>query len=202
MTERAAARAAAAETRLPPAGVQRLLIALCAAGLVFVAVHYVIAFAAVPRYIQRVTDGEVPASVVGGEADVSNELMAEEAAKRGLSLRGYALYSLALSFGIAAAFCAAAGLVLWKHGGDWVRWLAALLLFFFPTGSLFSVAIIAFREAEVFRGASFMLWAPLLWFLFLFPNGGAPAKWMRWPAAAASGLFERRVRQSAEEAQP
>ena len=183
MTDLATERAGQAPSAAAPWPAQRLVMAACAVLLVLVAVQYLVTLVGVPRYYQRVTHGEVPTLVFGGDSDVSNALVAAAAAKRGLSLGAYAVYNLLVTFGVAAGFCAAAGLVLWKHGGDWFRWLTAVLLAFFPTGELFPISIVAFPEAFPYLSAGGLLWPLLLLFLFLFPNGRAPARWTRWPMA-------------------
>jgi hypothetical protein len=181
MTERAAGSRRPAPTRA-----QRLAIGVCAALMVYLALVYLVTLAGVPRYFQRVTGGEVPTVTMGGDGDVSNAIVAAAAASRGQSLAVYAVYNLVVKGLVAAGFWTAAALVLWGHGRDGFRWLTALLLFFYPSGELYTVALIA-NDAPVFLGAGGLLWP--LWpvFLFLFPNGRAPARWMRWPMVGFVG---------------
>jgi hypothetical protein len=176
--------AAGTMTAARPTRAQRLVIVLCALGLVYVALNYVLILAAAPVFYQRVVAGTVPERLLGGDADVSNAIVASQAAARGLSLGAYALYYLALNFGLAVVFCAAAGLVLWQHGGDWFRWLTALLLAFFATGSLDRVLWVAFPTLARYLSVGALLWPMLQVFIFLFPNGRAPSRWLVWTTTA------------------
>ena len=184
MTKNATTGPAVDESRPTSTRPQRLLIVLCALGLAYLVVLYALLLAGAPLFYQRVMTGTVPERVVVGQADVSNAIMAQEAAVRGLSLGGYALYFLALNFGTAAVFCAAAGLVLWKHEGDWFRWLTALVLVFFPTGNLGPMLTIAFPALTLYYVVGGLLWPLLQVFLFLFPNGRSPSRWLLWTTAA------------------
>ena len=58
--------------------------------MLHVALTYLVVLAGVPRYYERVTTGQVPTVEIGGGSDVSNALIAAEAASRGLSLEAYA----------------------------------------------------------------------------------------------------------------
>jgi hypothetical protein len=89
------------------------------------------------------------------------------------------------SFGTALGFWVAAALVLWKHGGDWYRWLTALMLFFFPSGTLAVITNVAHPDLAPYIGVLALMWPLFLIFLFLFPTGRAAPRWMRWPI----GLF-------------
>ena len=157
------------------------MIAICAVLLVLVAAHHLFTLASVPPFYQRVSRGEVPTLIFGGASDVSPEIMATNAARRGLSLPAYAIYFLVLNFSIALGFWAAAGLVLWKRGDDWFRWLTALMLGFFPSGGLYRIALVAFPSAYPYLSAGSLLWPGFLVFLYLFPDGRAVPRWSRWP---------------------
>jgi hypothetical protein len=161
----------------------RWRIAACAVLLVLVAAHYLLILTEAPIFYQRVASREVPTLGIGGNSDVSNAIMAAEAERRGLSLEGYALYYLALAFGSAAPFWVAAGLVLWKHGGDWFRWLTALVLFFFPSGAMARIPSVAHPDLSAYINVLSLLWPLFLLFLYLFPDGRAVPRWSRWPVA-------------------
>jgi hypothetical protein len=162
----------------------RLLIAVCAALLILMAVLYAVMLAGVPLYVQRVAQGDVPTLLLGGRSDVSNEIVAASAAARHLSLEAYAVYFLGLNFFIAAGFWAAAALVLWKAGRGWFRWFTALVLVFFPSGSLHQVSLVAHPEIAPYLSVGGLLWPIYLLFLYLFPDGRAVPRWSRWPMAA------------------
>ncbi len=159
----------------------RLRIAACAVLLVLVAAQYLLILFEAPIFYQRVVDRDVPVLGIGGASDVSNEIMAAKAAARGLSLEAYALYYLLVVFGSAAPFWVAAALVLWKHGGEWYRWLTALMLFFFPSGLMSSISFVAHPGLAPYLGVLALLWPLFLIFLYLFPDGRAVPRWSRLP---------------------
>ena len=171
-----------------PSRAARWVIAGCAAAMVYVALTYLVVVAGVPRYLQRVAEGQVPTLLIGGNGDVSNAIVAAEAASRGLSLEAYAAYNLALNGLIALGFWTAAALVLWRRGDDWYRWLTALLLFFFPSGTLSQISLIAFPAARAWLDAGSLLWPLFQVFLYLFPDGRLPGRAWRWPMAVTVGV--------------
>jgi len=154
--------------------------AVCAVLLVFVVIQHITVLASVPSFYQRVTHGQVPTIVAAGREQTSNGLFAARAAARGLSVSAYAAYYLVLNFGIALGFWAAAGLVLWKAGNDWFRWLTALVLTFFPGGALYQITLVT-QISYAYLGFGAVLWPMYALFLYLFPNGRAVPHWSRWP---------------------
>jgi hypothetical protein len=168
------------------ARLNRLRILACAVLLAITAGHYVLNLFEAPIFYQRVVSGDVPTLGIGGASDVSNEIIAADAARRGLSLEAYAVYFLLLSFGTALGFWVPAGLVLWKHGGDWFRWLTALMLFFFPSSNLSIVTNVAHPQLAPYIGVLALMWPMFLLFLFLFPNGRAVPRWSRWLVAGVA----------------
>ena len=162
----------------------RVLKAVCAALIVFAGSHLLLELAAIPRYYQRVTNGTVPVVRVGSEITMSNEIVAEAAASRGMAVATYAAYSIALKVVITLGFVSIAALILWKARREWFHWFTAFVLLFYPTGQLYdftSVAQIAYTYVTV--GA--ILWPAYLLFLYLFPNGRAVPRWTRWPGAGS-----------------
>jgi hypothetical protein len=159
----------------------RALVAACAVLLALVAAQYLFILAGVPRFYERVATGQVHTRLFGDDRDISPEIIAAYAAERGLSLPGYAAYFLAQNFAVALGFWVAAGLILWKNGGDWFRWFTAVMLAFVPSGTLFQISIVAFPDISPYVDAIALLWPGLLLFLALFPDGRAVPRWSRWP---------------------
>jgi hypothetical protein len=169
------------------AAANRWRMALCAVGLLLVLVQHAIVLGSVPLYYKRVTQGAVPTVASAGQVQISNALVQQRADRRGLTLPGYALYYLGLNLGIALCFWGAAALVLWKAGGDWFRWLTALVLAGFPGGTLYTIVRVT-QVATPYFDFGAVLWPLFLLFLYWFPNGRAVPRWSRWPMAVYAVL--------------
>jgi signal transduction histidine kinase len=154
--------------------------AICAVLIVFVASHIVLQLVSIPRYYQRVTTGTVPTILLGsGEVTMSNALVAEWAAERGMDLQTYALYSIALNVTITLGFAAVAALILWKAHREWFHWFTALVLLFYPSGGLWEFTQIS-QVAYPYIALGGLLWPSFFLFLYLFPNGRAVPRWTYW----------------------
>jgi len=98
--------------REPEGGLTNRLLILCFALALAINVGYtLVGLASIPTYYERVTTQTVEPYVIGDRTVISNELVAKEAAERGLSLSAYAVYQVALN-------CVMA-LVPWR----WRQWL-------------------------------------------------------------------------------
>jgi len=86
---------------IPPSRYDRLL-TVCFAVLLAIQVLYpLIGFASIPSYYHRVTTQTVASVVYYGEVQISDELVAQMASERGLSLTQYAVYRIVLSMAAA-----------------------------------------------------------------------------------------------------
>jgi hypothetical protein len=161
----------------------RALILIIAALLVITLSQHALSLAGIPSYYQRVVSRSLPEVKSQEQVRMSNELVAAEAAARGMDLRTYAIYTIALTLVSTLVFFGVAALILWKAQGDWFRWFTAFILFFVPGGSLFTFTVasqIGFRYVS----AGSVLWPLFLLYLYLFPNGKAEPRWTRWPMGA------------------
>ena len=102
---------------------------------------------------------------------VDNALLALEATARGMTLRGYAIYSLLLNLLVAGGFILAGLLILSRAQRDWFRWFTGFILLFFPLGALAACVVAGFNGGFFLLGS--LLWPTFLIFLYLFPNGRA-----------------------------
>ena len=165
----------------------RILRVLCGLLIVYVASVIVISFASIPAYYQRVTSLEVSTLIVGGEEWASNAMVANWAADRGMPLRTYALYKIALYTVITLGFSAVAVLILMKARRQWFHWFTAFVLLFVPTGMLWEFSIVT-RIALHYVEVGALLWPAFLLFLYLFPNGTGVPRWTRWVMGAVALL--------------
>jgi signal transduction histidine kinase len=118
--------------------------------------------------------------LVGGEAIVSNELVAQWASERSMTLQTYALYSIAFNVTITLGFAAIAAVILWKARKEWFHWFTALVLLFYPSGGLREFTLVS-QIAYHYIALGGVLWPTFLLFLYLFPNGRAVPRWTYWP---------------------
>lgn len=174
-------------TNAPDNRRNRLLQIVCAVLIAFVASLILLTFAAIPAYYQRVTTGQVPTIVLGGEVVVSNQRVAEWAAQRGMPLAMYALYSITLNGAIVLGAASVAALILWKARRQWFHWFTALVLLFFPMGGLEEFTLVS-QLAYEYIALGGLLWPLFALFLYLFPNGRAVPRWARWPVGALAVL--------------
>ena len=161
----------------------RFAIALCAALLVLVAAQYVFIFASVPVYYRLAIAGHIPTQTIKSDTFISQAMLVDAAAQRGMTLPTYIVYNLALNGLIGLGFWCVAGLVLWRARQDWFRWFTALVLAFYPSGGLWPIASAAYPVAAAYLDFLSLLWPGFLLFLYLFPNGRAVPRWSRWPMA-------------------
>ncbi|RPI32076.1 MAG: hypothetical protein EHM70_09860 [Chloroflexota bacterium] len=151
----------------------------CAVLIVLVASQVALSLAGIPLYYQRVTTASVPTLVVGSEVRMSNDLVNQWAAERGMSLHTYALYSILLNLTITIGFTLVAALILLKARRQWFHWFTALVLLFIPTGGLWEFTMVS-QVGYRFVTTGGLLWPIFLLFLYLFPNGRAVPRWTRW----------------------
>src|SRR5207249_10755659 len=127
--------------------------------------------------------GQVPTQALAGETILSQALLEQGAALRGMPLPAYLVYNLGVNLVLAAGFWCAAGLVAWQARRDWYRWFAVLMLAFFPAGNLQQLGAAAYPVAARYLDFLALLWPCLPLFIFLFPDGRAVPRWRRWPLA-------------------
>jgi hypothetical protein len=148
------------------------LLAFCFALALAVNVSYtLVGLASIPAYYERVTTQTIEPYALAGITFISNEMVAKEAAERGLSLPAYAGYQVVLNSGLALAALAVAAVVVWRARGWWFAWYSAFIIVFLGEYALaqqvYAARLIPVEWYEV--GAIF--WFLLLPYLYLFPNG-------------------------------
>ena len=173
--------------KVPSSRLNRVLKAVCGVLIVFVVSQIGLAVAGFPRYYQRVTTGQAPTVILGGDTRVSNELIAAWAAERGMTLQTYALYFLALQLVVTLGFASVGGLILWRARRDWFHWFTALVLLFYPIGGLWNIVLVS-QIGYHYVSLGGLLWPSYLVFLYLFPNGRAVPQWTRWPMSVLATI--------------
>ena len=90
----------------------RLLTGFFAILLAMQVLYLLVGFASIPLYYHRVTTQAIPSVVYYGQVQISNQLVAEMAAERGLSLTRYATYRIIVNTAAALIPLVQAGTVI------------------------------------------------------------------------------------------
>ena len=146
-----------------------------------------LSLAGIPSYYQRVVSRSLPEVSFQGQVKISNELVAANAAVRGMDLRAYAIYTIVTNLVNTLVYFGIAAIILWKAQGEWFRWFTAFILIFIPGGGLFTFTL-ASQIGLPFVNAGTILWPLFLLYLYLFPNGKAVPAWTRWPMVLIVGV--------------
>ena len=165
----------------------RWVIRVCAALLVVMAVQYVFIMVSVPAFYRLAVNGQVRTLMTGTDVFFSQALLAENAARRGLTLPAYVVYFVVLNAVIAIGFWIAGAIVVLRARREWFRWFTALVLWFYPSGTLWLILTVANPVAAAYFDVLSLLWPCFPLFLFLFPDGRAAPHWARWPMAGFFG---------------
>ncbi len=142
--------------------------------------YLLIGLAGIPLYARRVTTQTVAPVAYYGEVRLSNEIIAQLAAARELSLGQYTAYR---SLGNAAAALiplAVAILIVWRAGWQWFAWYTAFILVFLGGFFLDGQTQVSRLIPFVVLGAKDIFWPLVLLYLFLFPNGRAVPRRSAW----------------------
>lgn len=168
-------------------GFPRIRILIFFALLVITLSQEALSLAGIPLYYQRVVSRNIPEVSYQGQVKISNELVAENAAIRGMDLHTYAIYTIVTNLLNTLVYFGIAALILWKAQGEWFRWFTAFILIFIPGGGLFTFTL-ASQIGFWFVSAGAVLWPLFLLYLYLFPNGKAAPSWTRWPMGFIVGV--------------
>ncbi|MEP7356728.1 MAG: hypothetical protein ABI847_05775 [Anaerolineales bacterium] len=160
--------------------VNRWLIRICQALLVALAAQYIFVFISVPAFYRLAVTGQVPTLLIGTDVTLSQGLLAGEAARRGLPLPTYIVYFLVLNGVIAIGFWIAGAIVTLRSKDQWFPWFTALVLWFYPSGTLWLICRAAYPVPAAYFDVLALLWPCFPLFLFLFPDGRAAPRGARW----------------------
>ena len=162
----------------------RLLTGFFAILLAMQVLYLLVGFASIPLYYHRVTTQAIPSVVYYGQVQISNQLVAEMAAGRGLSLTRYAAYRIIVNTAAALIPLALAALIVRRARWQWFAWFTAFVIVFLGESALSEQTLVSqFISVEVF-GANAIFWFLVLPYLFLFPNGKAVPRRAGWLVGA------------------
>jgi hypothetical protein len=151
--------------------INRLLTIFFAAMLTIQVGYLLIGLASHPVYYHRVTTQTIEPVIYYGEVQISNELVAQMATERGLSLVQYAIYRIIVNTLAALIPLGLAILIIWRSKGQWFAWFTAFIIVFLGESVLSEQTLITkYISIEVF-GANAIFWFLVLLYFFLFPNG-------------------------------
>ncbi len=162
----------------------RLLTSVFAVFLAIQVLYLLIGVASIPLYYHRVTTQTIEPVVYNGKVQISNELVVQMAAERGLSLMQYAAYRIVFNTLAALIPLAVAALIVRRARWQWFAWFTAFIIIFLGESALSEQTLVSrFISVEVF-GANAIFWFLVLLYLFLFPNGKAVPRHAAWLVGA------------------
>ena len=165
-------------------GLNRLLTIIFAMLLAAQVLYLLIGFASAPVYYHRVTAETIEPVVYYGKVQISNELVAQMADERAMSLTQYAVYRIVVNALAALIPLMVAALIVRRARWQWFAWFTAFIIVFLGESALSEQTLVShFISVEVF-GANAIFWFLVLPYLFLFPNGTAVPRRAAWLVGA------------------
>ena len=137
-----------------------------------------------PAYVERVTTLTIEPFSFGVDVQFSNEIVAAQAAARGMSMSTYAWWNMALAVAFVALFGVVAALILWRANDGWFTRFSAAILIFLGGLPLTDPLRAARLLPDFWLVAPSLAWPLYLLYFFLFPNGRVVPLWARWPVGA------------------
>jgi hypothetical protein len=165
---------------------ERLLILFFAFAFFLNVGYMLLGFASIPLYYQRVVTQTVEPVVVGGQVQISNEIITGEAAERGLSIPQYAIYQIILNSTLALIPLIVAIVVVRRAGKQWFAWYTAFIIVFLGEYALSSQIEIARLIPQQIYGLGAIFWFLMLPYFYLFPNGKLVPRRALWIVGAVT----------------
>ena len=165
-------------------GLNRLLTIFFAVLLAVQVLYLLIGFASIPLYYHRVTAETIEPVVYYGKVQINNELVAQMASARGLSVKQYAAYRSVVNAIVALIPLLIAALIVRRARWQWFAWFSAFIIVFLGEYVLSEQTLVAqYISVEAF-GVNAISWFLVLPYLFLFPNGRAVPRRAAWLVGA------------------
>jgi hypothetical protein len=148
-----------------------------------------------PGYFERVLAGRVPDIEFNLDWPAGNAYFAARAAAAGLSLRGWLLADTAASLLIVAIHYTVAALIIWRLPRSGFGLLSAFVILFTGTATMEDATqVVGLAERLgpgllLVRNLGALVWPLFPVWLYLFPDGRAVPRWVRWPIGVLMSVF-------------
>jgi hypothetical protein len=155
---------------------------ICMALFVVSMITMIYNFANVPLFYHRAVTHTLPEPPLQGINQVNNLEIMRRAEARGMTVAQYVVYRVGLDIIYTLVFYIVSFLIVRRARSNWFLWFTALVLFFIPGGqhSLYAPQDSPFTHyIQIFA----ILWPAFPLLLYLFPNGKAVPRWMRFLAS-------------------
>ena len=158
--------------------------------LAFLLFKWVYWIASMPRFFALVNAGAVPTVISGGVVQVSPELFAAGAAAWGISVPAWAVLNTFVNVLSATVFSLTAALVWWRLR-TWFGWLTAMVLLVGGSNVQSHVVHTALISpvAQTIWEAGALIWPFFFLWLYLFPDGRAVPRRLRWAIGPLLAVF-------------
>ena len=158
--------------------------------LAFLLFKWVYWIASMPRFFAWVNAGAVPTVISGGVVQVSPELFAAGAAAWGISIPAWAVLNTFVNVLSATVFSLTAALVWWRLR-TWFGWLTAMVLLVGGSNVQSNVVHTATISpvAKTIWEAGALIWPFFFLWLYLFPDGRAVPRRLRWAIGPLLAVF-------------
>jgi len=166
------------------ASINRLLTVIFAFFLAMQVFYLLIGFASIPVYYHHVTTQMIEPVVYYGQVQISNELVAQMATERGLSLAQFAAYRIIINAGAALIPLLIAVLIIWHARWQWFAWFTAFIIVYLGESALSEQTLVGQLISVEAFGLNTIFWFLLLLYLFLFPNGRSIPRRASWLVGA------------------
>ena len=158
--------------------------------LAFLLFKWVYWVASMPRFFALVNAGAIPTVVTSGGVQVSPELFAAAAAAWGVSVPAWAVLNTLINILSDVVFTLTAALVAWRLR-TWFGWLTAMVLLVGGSNVQSNVVRTAMISpvAQTIWEFGALIWPLFFVWLYLFPDGRAVPRRLRWVIGPLVAVF-------------
>jgi hypothetical protein len=158
--------------------------------LAFLVFKWVYWVASMPRFFALVNAGAIPTVVTSGGVQVSPAFFAAAAAAWGVAVPTWAVLNTLINILSDVVFTLAAALVVWRLR-TWFGWLTAMVLLVGGSNVQSNVVRTAMISpvAQTIWEAGALIWPLFFVWLYLFPDGRAVPRRLRWVIGPLVAVF-------------
>ncbi|MFZ1506990.1 MAG: hypothetical protein WAV74_09400 [Anaerolineae bacterium] len=158
--------------------------------LAFLVFKWVYWVASMPRFFALINAGAIPTAVTSGNVQVSPELFAAAAAVWGLAVPAWAVLNTLINILSSVVFTLTAALVAWRLR-TWFSWLTAMVLLVGGSNVQSNVVRTAMISpvAQTIWEFGALIWPLFFVWLYLFPDGRAVPRRLRWIIGPLVAVF-------------